>query len=117
MASTSSIPQANTGPLLGSAYLSSTSLIPPQSPSDLSPSLCLNITLFKQTLKRYRALDDAIVLRLNRDSALHRSDSGGQLDTHSEPHRMTCLRIWKDIIGGPRKHCRSGARCERRTRR
>jgi len=90
--------QTSTGPLLGSAYLTSNSLIPPQSPSDLSPSLCLNISLFKQTLKRYRALDDAIVVRLNRDSALHRGDAGGPLDVHDEPHRKTCLRIWKDVI-------------------
>lgn len=93
--SSSSTRQPDTGPLLGSAYLTSQSLIPPASPSELNASLCLNISLFKNTLKRYRALDDAITTRLNRDQALHR-EYGGNTE---EGQKSNCLRIWRDILG------------------
>jgi hypothetical protein len=102
MSSSSSSSSSNsatldTGPLLlGSAYLTSQSLIPPASPTELNASLCLNISLFKDTLKRYRALDDAITTRLNRDQALHRENSGANA---VEGQNRTCLRIWRDIIG------------------
>lgn len=85
-------------PVLGSAYLTSQSSIPPSSPSELGTSICLNLSLFKTTLKRYRALDDAITTRLNRDAALHRADV---LDVNEEPQRRTCLRVWADILGEP----------------
>lgn len=93
--STTSSRLPDTGPLLGSAYLTSQSLIPPASPSELNASLCLNISLFKNTLKKYRALDDAITTRLNRDQALHR-ELGGNTE---EGQQRNCLRIWRDIIG------------------
>ncbi len=98
VASTSSTAAASQPPpvVLGSAYLTSQSSIPPSSPSELGTSICLNLSLFKSTLKRYRALDDAITTRLNRDAALHRADV---LDVHEEPQRRTCLRIWADILG------------------
>lgn len=101
-------------PILGSAYLTSQSLIPPASPHDPSPSLCLNLSLFKTTLKKYRALDDSITTRLNRDAALHRADSFNSgspsypvgdaaslpvLDVQEEGQRRTCLRIWRDMTG------------------
>lgn len=87
--------QAAASPILGSAYLTSQSSIPPSSPSELGTSICLNLSLFKTTLKRYRALDDAITTRLNRDAALHRSDV---LDVTEEAQRRTCSRIWADIL-------------------
>ncbi|KAK9897489.1 hypothetical protein P389DRAFT_57683 [Cystobasidium minutum MCA 4210] len=93
-ASPSSSRLPDTGPLLGSAYLTSQSLIPPASPSELNASLCLNISLFKNTLKKYRALDDAITTRLNRDQALHREQGGNS----EEGQKRNCLRIWRDII-------------------
>jgi len=96
--SSSSSSKIDTGPLLlGSAYLTSQSLIPPSSPSELNASLCLNISLFKNTLKKYRALDDAITTRLNRDQALHRENNNG--GNTEEGQRRNCLRIWRDIIG------------------
>lgn len=114
--STSSRPSSSSsstsGPLLGSAYLTSQSLIPPASPNDLSQSVCLNISLFKSTIKKYRALDDAITTRLNRDAALHRGDpstSTGKdglpvLDVNEAAQGQTCLRIWQDMIGEPSKN-------------
>lgn len=93
----------DTGPLLGSAYLTSQSLIPPASPSELNASLCLNISLFKNTLKKYRALDDAITTRLNRDQALHREHGGNT----EEGQKQNCLRIWRDIIGEARRSSKS----------
>ena len=92
---------SSVGPVLGSAYLTAQSLIPPASPSDqLSPSLCLNVSLFKATLKKYRALDDQIIVRLNRDAALHRGDkTTGALDVAEEGQRKTCLRVWRDMTG------------------
>lgn len=86
-------------PVLGSAYLTSQSLIPPALPTDqFSPSLCLNISLFKSTLKKYRGLDDQIMVRLNRDAALHRGDAMATGELGSA-ERKTCLRIWREMTG------------------
>lgn len=108
MASTSQSSRAYGSPLLGSAYLTSESAIPPASPSELNPSLCFNVSLFKNTLRRYRALDDAITTRLNRENALQRRDTrakgelpSGVLDVRQENQRATCTHIWADILGAP----------------
>lgn len=74
----SSTGSTNTGPLLGTPYIVSQS--PSQSSSTITtaitPTLCQNLSAFKTLLRQSRALDDSIILRLNRASALARGNTG-----------------------------------------
>ncbi|KAM0792675.1 hypothetical protein ACM66B_002455 [Microbotryomycetes sp. NB124-2] len=74
----SSSNSSSNGPLLGTPYILSQS---PTSPATtqtiaITPTLCQNLTAFKNLLRQSRALDDSIILRLNRASALARGTNG-----------------------------------------
>lgn len=85
-------PQMTPSPLLGTAYILS------QSPSSnsassvqktpITPSLCANLSAFKSLLRQSRALDDSVILRLNRAHALARAN----------PALRECDAFWKELV-------------------
>ncbi|SGZ08308.1 BQ5605_C030g10784 [Microbotryum silenes-dioicae] len=88
MSSSSSSPPS---PLLGTPYILAQST-PTSSQTHLTqitPSLCSNLSAFKALLRSSRALDDSIALRLNRVSALHRS--------FSNPDGDSCDSFWNEL--------------------
>lgn len=111
----SAIPPFNgNGPLLGSAYLASTTpgTQPTSSSSSststnagsttrLTPSLCSRYSAFKQLLAKSRATtDDLIIVRLNRASALQRqlgSSSSSSSTTTTTSPASECDVLWPEL--------------------
>ena len=88
-------------PLLGSAYLRSQSPLPPLLPTPPSESLCLNLSLFKSHLKSLRALDDSIILRLNRSDALSRSSDATRPNRENTGvGKGECDAFWAELVEG-----------------
>ncbi|KAF5331642.1 hypothetical protein D9611_007679 [Ephemerocybe angulata] len=65
----------------------------------VTSSTCLNLSLFKDILKEYRRLDDAIVMRLNRANAMARDQERGQgHDERTEnAQSKACLSVWMEL--------------------
>lgn len=80
-------------PLLGTAYLSQQ---PSSSTPSLTPTLCQNLTLFKSLLRTSRAVDDSIILRLNRADALSRRAAEGRAAGVGE---RECEGFWRELLG------------------
>ncbi|KAM0746310.1 hypothetical protein T439DRAFT_330024 [Meredithblackwellia eburnea MCA 4105] len=80
-------------PLLGTAYIVSQSSHSPSTVQQtvITPSLCANLTQFKNVLRLSRSLDDSIILRLNRTAALQRQNGG--LANAGE-----CDAFWTELV-------------------
>ncbi|SCV72345.1 BQ2448_3882 [Microbotryum intermedium] len=78
-------------PLLGTPYIlaQSASNASQTHLTQITPSLCSNLSAFKSLLRSSRALDDSIALRLNRANALHRSSSNQDGDS--------CDSFWNEL--------------------
>lgn len=88
-------PPSPSSPLLGTAYLTSLSLPSPSPPSYAPSILCQNLTLFKSVLLSSRAaIDDAVIVRLNRSEALSRR--GGQ----GKKAQEACEGFWTELREG-----------------
>lgn len=104
--------------LLGTDYLQSISTSPSSSPSttsttpitsspnaNLTPTICQNLSAFKNYLKISRSLDDSIILRFNRAEALLKSSSSSPSSTYglinSNPlsPSKNCQDFWIDLVG------------------
>ncbi|KAH8924031.1 hypothetical protein BT69DRAFT_1349716 [Atractiella rhizophila] len=87
-------------PLLGSAYLEA----PPTPPSiqNVDMNTCLNLSTFKYIMRQYRALDDSIIVRLNRNAALFRQnrDRDGSASSNSleDARQEECTKIWSEML-------------------
>lgn len=92
--------QTNPSPLLGSAYLKSQSAPSPK-PLPATPSLCLNLSLFKSHLKSLRAVDDSIILRINRSDALSRALASSPPNRENSTVGQTeCNAFWDELTEG-----------------
>ena len=83
-------------PLLGTPYIlsQSSSTSGATQRTAITPSLCSNLTAFKNLLRQSRALDDSIILRLHRASALARSVADGRGPQVGDAE---CDLFWKDL--------------------
>ncbi|KAK4050040.1 hypothetical protein OIO90_005230 [Microbotryomycetes sp. JL221] len=86
------------GPLLGTPYIvsqsptaSSSNANPSTTTTIITPTLCQNLSAFKTLLKQSRVLDDSIILRLNRTSALNRTNDN--INQSNE-----CDMFWKELL-------------------
>ncbi|ORY54863.1 caffeine-induced death protein 2, partial [Leucosporidium creatinivorum] len=66
----------------------------PTQRTPVTPTLCSNLSAFKSLLRQSRALDDSIILRLNRASALSRSMADGR---GSQVGENECEGFWKEL--------------------
>mgnify|MGYP001559437197 CR=1 FL=1 len=80
--------------LLGTPYILSQQ--PTRTTPSLTPSLCQNLTLFKSLLRTSRAVDDSIILRLNRADALSRRAAEGRAAGVGE---RECEGFWRELLG------------------
>lgn len=88
-------------PLLGSAYLLSQSPIPTVRALPATPSLCLNLSLFKSHLKSLRSVDDSVILRMNRADALSRSNASSRPNReNSGVGAQECAAFWNELVAG-----------------
>jgi len=82
-------------PPLGSLAIQAPSLTPQL--VHISPSTCHNLSVFKDLLKEYRKLDDAITMRMNRSSALFRDrDRAGVGKGNVQD--QSCAHMWKELV-------------------
>ncbi|TEB30258.1 hypothetical protein FA13DRAFT_1734097 [Coprinellus micaceus] len=83
------------GPQLGSLALQA----PTSRPEivHVTPSTCLNLSLFKDILKEYRKLDDAITTRLNRATALARDQERTSGQGVENAQNQACLSVWREL--------------------
>jgi len=65
----------------------------------VSPSTCRDLSLFKELLKEYRWLDDAIPMRVNRANAAmrDRQRSGDQAPTGNVQDEA-CAYLWRELV-------------------
>ncbi|KAF8351468.1 caffeine-induced death protein 2-domain-containing protein [Amanita rubescens] len=65
----------------------------------VSPSTCHDLSLFKELLKEYRRLDDAIPMRLNRTNAAmrDRQRSGDQV-LAGNVQDEACAYLWRELV-------------------
>ncbi|KAK4046866.1 hypothetical protein OIV83_005762 [Microbotryomycetes sp. JL201] len=93
---------ATNGPLLGTPYIIS------QSPTShdpqttittaITPTLCQNLSAFKSLLRNSRALDDSIILRLNRAAALARGNNGTTSGGGGGVGHGECDVFWNELV-------------------
>lgn len=73
--------------------------------ADLTPTICQNLSAFKNYLKISRSLDDSIILRFNRAEALLKSTSPSPSSTYSSINSnplvpsKNCQEFWIDLVG------------------
>jgi hypothetical protein len=87
---------AENGPLLGSAYLARPPPILPGVGHGLGPSTCLNLSAFKDVLRQSRAVDDTVLVRLNRAQALARDRSSS---SSSSSDQQVCSTFFNQLVG------------------
>ncbi|KAF9506485.1 hypothetical protein BS47DRAFT_1305233 [Hydnum rufescens UP504] len=80
-------------PVLGSAAIE----MPTPQRVRVTESTCLQLSLFKDIMKEYRKLDDAITMRLNRNNAQWRDKDrlGGRLSFSQDD---ACEHFWKELV-------------------
>ncbi|KAG8927980.1 hypothetical protein FRC02_007528 [Tulasnella sp. 418] len=65
----------------------------------VNETICLNLSLFKDLLKEYRKLDDAVTMRLNRNNAQFRDrERMGLSGRGSQTQDEACLYFWKELV-------------------
>jgi len=84
-------------PLLGSLAVQS-----PSSQSSqlvhVSPATCHNLSLFKELLKEYRKLDDAVTTRINRTTAQFRDRDRLGASGKGSVQEQACAHLWKELV-------------------
>ncbi|KAF8631954.1 hypothetical protein AX15_002115 [Amanita polypyramis BW_CC] len=84
-------------PQLGSLAVQAPSLTPQV--VHVSPSTCHDLSLFKELLKEYRKLDDAIVMRLNRANATMRDrERVGDRILAGNVQDEACAYLWRELV-------------------
>jgi len=83
-------------PLLGSLAVQS----PSQSSQlvHVSPATCHNLSLFKELLKEYRKLDDAVTMRINRTTAQFRDRDRLGASGKGSVQEQACGYLWKELV-------------------
>ncbi|PFH52713.1 hypothetical protein AMATHDRAFT_73850 [Amanita thiersii Skay4041] len=84
-------------PQLGSLALQAPLLTPQV--VHVSPSTCHDLSLFKDLLREYRRLDDAIIMRLNRANATMRDrERLGDNTLAGNVQDEACAYLWRELI-------------------
>ncbi|KAI0278848.1 caffeine-induced death protein 2-domain-containing protein [Russula aff. rugulosa BPL654] len=83
-------------PLLGSLAVQS----PSQSSQlvHVSPATCHNLSVFKELLKEYRKLDDAVTMRMNRTTAQFRDRDRLGASGKGSVQEQACAYLWKELL-------------------
>ncbi|KAI5474442.1 hypothetical protein MNV49_003261 [Pseudohyphozyma bogoriensis] len=85
-------------PLLGTSYLLSLSASSP--PTQITPSICANLSAFKALLRASRAFDDGIPVRLNRAHALlNTGQASGRAGRSVPTTESECQKFWEELMG------------------
>ncbi|CDZ98721.1 Annexin [Phaffia rhodozyma] len=71
---------------------------PPPSNLPVTPSTCLDISLFKQVIKEWRKADDSIIIRLNRSSARSRDESRSSSSSSGLSSDAGCAAAFADMV-------------------
>ncbi|KAK1926500.1 caffeine-induced death protein 2-domain-containing protein [Papiliotrema laurentii] len=82
-----------------SAYTDSFPAPPPRQLT-ISAETCFNLSLFKETVRQYRKLDDQIITRLNRAQAQLRDQSRTASSSNSKGVEGMCLGLWEEMMAG-----------------
>ncbi|KAF8484704.1 caffeine-induced death protein 2-domain-containing protein [Russula ochroleuca] len=75
-----------------------------QSPSQssqlvhVSPATCHNLSLFKELLKEYRKVDDAVTTRINRTTAQFRDRDRLGASGKGSVQEQACAYLWKELV-------------------
>ncbi|KAI0307105.1 caffeine-induced death protein 2-domain-containing protein [Multifurca ochricompacta] len=75
-----------------------------QSPSQtsqlvhVSPATCHNLSLFKELLKEYRKLDDAVTMRINRTNAQFRDRDRLGTSGKGSVQEQACAYLWQELV-------------------
>lgn len=88
-----------TSPLLGTPYIlsQSRSSSQPHPSIPITPTICQNLSSFKNILRQSRQWDDSIQLRLNRAAAISRSSIDGRGSTGIIGDKE-CDAFWNELI-------------------
>ncbi|KAI9513338.1 caffeine-induced death protein 2-domain-containing protein [Russula earlei] len=83
-------------PVLGSLAVQS----PSQSSQlvHVSPATCHNLSLFKELLKEYRQLDDAVTMRMNRTTAQFRDRDRLGAPGKGSVQGQACAYLWQELV-------------------
>ncbi|KAH9965872.1 caffeine-induced death protein 2-domain-containing protein [Russula dissimulans] len=83
-------------PVLGSLAVQS----PSQSSQlvHVSPATCHNLSLFKELLKEYRKLDDAVTMRMNRTTAQFRDRDRLGATGKGSVQEQACAYLWQELV-------------------
>ncbi|KAI0068705.1 hypothetical protein BV25DRAFT_1791729 [Artomyces pyxidatus] len=88
-------------PQLGSLAVQAPSLTPQL--VHVSPETCRDLSLFKELLREYRRLDDAITMRINRTNAQFRDRDRLGTGGKGSVQDQACAYLWKDLVDNWRR--------------
>ncbi|KAI0005072.1 caffeine-induced death protein 2-domain-containing protein [Russula compacta] len=64
----------------------------------VSPATCHNLSLFKELLKEYRKLDDAVTMRINRTTAQFRDRDRAGASRKGNVQESACAYLWQELV-------------------
>ncbi|KAJ7638802.1 caffeine-induced death protein 2-domain-containing protein [Roridomyces roridus] len=94
-------------PPLGSRSLQS----PAQIRVHVSQATCLDISSFKEVLREFRKLDDAITMRLNRENAMVRDQERAGHKGSGSVQEQACKNLWDELTANWKQRTRIISYC------